>query len=128
MIHTITCFISCILDDDIRLVVLEISKRKKDDVSLIDPHLRHHLNHEEFQPSKQVLSTHLLPHLPSNMGQSFFSIEALGFQSAVSQHLCHLRILLSILSEDEFSLVIVVLVLSTSPILSSLYPKYVSIQ
>jgi hypothetical protein len=39
MAHTITCFISGILDDDISLIVLEIPEGKKDDISLVNPHL-----------------------------------------------------------------------------------------
>ena len=55
------------------------------------------------------------------MGQPLLSVEAHGLETAVTQHLCYLRILLAIFTEDKLTLVVVVLVLSTSPILSSLY-------
>jgi hypothetical protein len=54
------------------------------------------------------------------MCQSLLTIEALGFKSAIAQHLCHLGVLLSIFAEDKFTLVIVILIFPTSPILSSL--------
>jgi hypothetical protein len=63
---------------------------------------------------------HLFPHLSPYVRQPFLSIETLGLQAAIPQHLGHLRVLLTILSEHQLSLVVVVLVLSTSSVLSSL--------
>ena len=54
------------------------------------------------------------------MCQSLLAVEALSLKTAIAQHLRHLRILLPVLTEDQFALVIVVLVLSTSPVLSTL--------
>lgn len=64
--------------------------------------------------------TNLLAHLATNVRQPLFAIEALGFEATVSEHLGDLGVFLSVLSEYEFTLVVVVLVLSTPPILSSL--------
>ena len=55
------------------------------------------------------------------MCQTLLAVEAQRFQSAITKHLDNLRVLLAVLTEDELSFVIVVLVLSTSPVLSSLY-------
>lgn len=85
---------------------------------MIDPHLSA-LNYPPSSPHKKN-TTHLFPHLPSNMGQPFLAIEALGFQSSIPEHLCHLSVLLTIFLEYELTLVIVILVLSSSTILSSL--------
>lgn len=38
--HTVTSLIGGVFDDDIRLVILKISQRKENDVSLVDPHLQ----------------------------------------------------------------------------------------
>ena len=54
------------------------------------------------------------------MGQSLLTIEAQCFQSAVPKHLCDLSVLLSVFSEDEFTFVILVLVLSSSAIFTTL--------
>ena len=86
---------------------------------MIDPHLST-LSYPPSPPKAQKKITHLFPHLPSNMGQPFLAIEALGFQSSIPEHLCHLSVLLTIFLEYELTLVIVILVLSSSTILSSL--------
>ena len=54
------------------------------------------------------------------MGQPLLSVEAHGLETAVTQHLCYLCILLAIFTEDKLTLVVVVLVLSTSPVLTTL--------
>lgn len=66
-------------------------------------------------------STHLLPHLPSYVCQSLLSIEALSLQPAVAQHLDDLRVFLSVLTEHQLTLVVLVLVLPSSAIFSSLW-------
>ena len=54
------------------------------------------------------------------MRQPLLAIEALRLYSAVTEHFGNLCVLLAVLAEDEFALVVVVLVLSTSPVLASL--------
>ena len=54
------------------------------------------------------------------MRQPLLAIEALRLYSAVTKHFGNLCVLLAVLAEDEFALVVVVLVLSTSPVLSTL--------
>lgn len=56
-----------ILDNDVRLVILEIPQGQQDDISLVDPDL--------------------FSHLASDMGQSFRPVETLGFYPAVPEHL-----------------------------------------
>jgi hypothetical protein len=116
-LHTVSRLVGSILDNDIRLVVLEISQGKKNDVSLINPDLEPKMDYLHCDGS---VKAYLLAHLSSNVCQSLLSIKALGLQASVSQHLCHLCILLSVFSKHQLSLVVIVLVLSTSPILSSL--------
>jgi hypothetical protein len=55
------------------------------------------------------------------MCQSLLAIKALGFQPTIAQHLRHLGIFLSIFAENKFPLVVVIFVLSTSPIFATLY-------
>lgn len=54
------------------------------------------------------------------MRQTLLTVEAHSLQTAVAQHLDDLGVLLPILTEDQFALVVVVLVLSTSPVLTTL--------
>jgi hypothetical protein len=65
-------------------------------------------------------SAHFLAHLSSNMRQSLLTVEAQSLQAPVSQHLDHLRILLAILTEYQLTFVVIILVLSTSPVLTAL--------
>lgn len=117
MTHTITCFIGSIFYNDIGLVVLEVPEREKDNVSLVDPHLRSKVGSRSIE----TIRAYLLPHFASDMCQSLLPIKALCLQSAISQHLCYLGILLSIFTEYKFTLVIVILILPTSPIFPALY-------
>ena len=55
------------------------------------------------------------------MRKTLLAIEALRLKTTVTQHLDHLGVLLPILAEDQFALVIVVLVLSTTTILTTLF-------
>ena len=64
--------------------------------------------------------THLLSHLAPNMGEPLLTIEAQSFQSAISKHFGDLSVLLSVFSEDEFTLVILVFVLASSPVFTAL--------
>ena len=70
--------------------------------------------------SKGEYIAYLFAHFPSDMRQSLHSIKALSFYPTTPKHLNHLRVFLTIFSENEFTLVIVVFVLSTSPIFASL--------
>jgi hypothetical protein len=54
------------------------------------------------------------------MRQPFLTIETLCFEAPIPEHLRHLSVFLSILFEHQLALIIVVLVLSPSPIFSSL--------
>ena len=74
------------------------------------------------QPASEATGkrTNLLSHLAPNMGQSLLTIEAQCFQSAVPKHLGDLSVLLSVFSEDQFTFVILVLVLSSSAIFTTL--------
>ena len=67
-----------------------------------------------------VTASYLLSHLAPNVGQSLLAIEAHRFQSAVPKHLGNLSVLLSIFSEDQLALVILVLILSSSAIFTTL--------
>ena len=57
------------------------------------------------------------------MRQTLLAVEALSFKTAVSQHLDDLGVLLSVLTENELALVVIVLVLSTSPVLTTLFVR-----
>ena len=54
------------------------------------------------------------------MGQSLLTIEAHSLQASIPQHLDHLCILLAILTKYQLALVIIILVLSTPPVLTTL--------
>lgn len=92
--------VGVVLHDDIGLVVLEISERKQNDISLVDPDL--------------------LSELSSDVSKSSDTVKALGLDSAVTKHLCDLGILLALLLEHKLSLAALVLVLSSSSVLASL--------
>jgi hypothetical protein len=55
------------------------------------------------------------------MGQSCGTVKALGLETSVSEHLDYLGILLAFLLEDELALLVVVLVLSSSPVFTALW-------
>jgi hypothetical protein len=54
------------------------------------------------------------------MGETARAVEALCLQTAVAEHLDDLGIFLALLLEDEFALLVVVLVLTTASILAAL--------
>jgi hypothetical protein len=54
------------------------------------------------------------------MRQPFLTIETLCLEAPIPKHLGHLSVLLSILFEHQLALIIIVFVLSPSPIFSSL--------
>jgi len=63
---------------------------------------------------------HLLPELSTNVAQALDAIETHRLQPAIAKHLCHLGVLLPVLLEDQFSLLSLILILSPSPVLTSL--------
>jgi len=93
-------FVRSIFDNHICFLVLEISQRKQYNITLVDPDL--------------------LAHFASYVSYPLLAIETLGFNTAVSQHLRDLGVLLAVFPEHQLSLVVVVLVLSSSAILASL--------
>jgi len=54
------------------------------------------------------------------MGETAGAVETLGFQAAVSEHLDDLGVFLALLFEDEFALLVVVLVLTPTSVLATL--------
>ena len=54
------------------------------------------------------------------MRKAFLSVKALRLQSAVAQHLDHLRISLTLLAEDELSLFVIILILSPPSVFAAL--------
>jgi hypothetical protein len=89
-----------VLHDNVALLVLVVSQTEQDDVALVDPDL--------------------LPKLAANMCKTARAIEALGFQASVSEHLDDLGVFLALLLEDELALLVVVLVLTPTPVLTTL--------
>ena len=89
-----------VLHDDIALLVLVVSERQEDNITLVDPDL--------------------LPQLAADMGETAGAVEALGFQTTVSEHLDDLGVFLAFLFEDEFALFVVVLVLTPTSVFTSL--------
>lgn len=90
-----------VLHDHVALLVLVITQREENDVTLVDPDL--------------------LPQLATDVGKSLLAVEAESLQTAVAEHLHDLRILLALLLENEFTLLVVVLVLSTATVLTALF-------
>ena len=89
-----------VLHDHIALLVLVVSQRQQNDIALVDPDL--------------------LPELATDMRETTCAVEALRLQTSVAEHLDDLRVFLALLLEDELALLVVVLVLSTSPVLTTL--------
>lgn len=55
------------------------------------------------------------------MCQPLLAIEALCLKATVPQHFYYLGVFLSVLAEHKLALVVVVFILSTSPVLATLY-------
>jgi len=68
-----------------------------------------------------LIDPHLLTQFAADMSQSFLAIEAKGFKATIAEHLEDLCVFLTFFFEGEFTLLVIVLVLSTTPVLSSLY-------
>ena len=90
-----------VLHDHIALLVLVVTEREENDITLVDPDL--------------------LAQLATVVSETLLAIEAQRFQATVAEHLHDLRILLAFLLEDELTLLVVVLVLSTATVLTALY-------
>jgi len=88
-----------VLVDDVTLSLLVVAKTDQDDVHVVNPHL--------------------LLHFSTDVTMSFNTIKAAGHHVATTKHLGHLCVLLTVLLEDEFTLVSVIFVLSTATVLSS---------
>lgn len=102
-----TGLIGGVLHDNIALLVLVVTQGEENDVTLVDPDL--------------------LAKLATNVGQTLLAIEAESLQTAVTEHLHDLSVLLALLLEDKLTLLIVVLVLSATTVLTALY-SFVSIR
>ena len=92
--------ISAVLQDDISLGILIVPQTDEDDVRLVDP---------DF-----------LPELATDVTEPFDSVKAHRLQSAITEHLGDLGVLLTILLKHQLSLVSEILVLPSPPVLSSL--------
>jgi hypothetical protein len=95
-----TGFIGSVLENDIALVVLEVSERQEDNITLVDPDL--------------------LSHLSTNVGETLAAVKAQSLETTVSKHLNYLSVLLAILLEGELSALVIVLLGTTSAVLSTL--------
>jgi hypothetical protein len=89
-----------VFHNDVALLVLVVAQTQQDDVTLVDPDL--------------------LPQLAADMGETARAVEALGFKTSVSEHLDDLSVFLALLLEDELALLVVVLVLTPTPVLTTL--------
>src|ERR1700761_1984147 len=71
-----------------------------------------------------LIHPNLLPQLAPDVREPLsvaVAVEAHSLQAAVAQHLDHLRVLLALLLEDELALLVVVLILSATAILATLF-------
>ena len=64
---------------------------------------------------------YLLPELAANMAKSLLAVKAQSLEATIPKHFCDLGILLPLLAEGEFSLHVIVLVLSATAIFTALY-------
>jgi len=96
----VTRLVRRVLENDVGLGVLVVPQANQDDVGLGDPHL--------------------FPELAPDVAQTLNSVEAHGRQTAVTQHLGHLSVLLAILTEHQLTLHSFIFILSTAAILASL--------
>ena len=109
-----------VLENDVALLVLVVTERQQNNVSLVDPHL--------------------LPELAADMAKTAGAIEALGLETAVAEHLGEARgsaveglvrgreqtnlenlcVLLALLLKGELAFFVVVFVLSPTSVLATL--------
>ena len=95
-----TRFVGEVLQDDVRLFILEISQTQEYDIPGVHPHL--------------------LSHLTANVTQALHPIDALRLQTPVPEHAQHLRVLLTVLLEDELSLLVSTVTLPAAAVLTAL--------
>jgi hypothetical protein len=79
---------------------LVVAQTEQDDVALVDP---------DF-----------LPQFATDMCEAAGAVEALGFETAVSEHLDDLGVFLAFFFEDKLALFVVVFVLTTTSVLATL--------
>ena len=96
-----TGLVGGVLHDNITLLILVITEREEDDITLVDPDL--------------------LAELATNVSETLLAIEAESLETTVAQHLHDLCVLLAFFLEDKLTLLVVVLVLSTAAVLTALY-------
>jgi hypothetical protein len=89
-----------VLEYDVSLLVLVVSKREQYYIALVDP---------DF-----------LSELPTDMGEALLAVEAERFEAAVAEHLEDLGIFLAFFFEGQLALLVVVFVLATTPVFTSL--------
>lgn len=92
--------LDCVLEDDVPLVVLVVTKGEKNDVTLVDPDL--------------------LAQFATNVGQSSDAVHTLRLETPVPEHLHYLGVFLPVLLERQLALLIVGLVLSSASVLAAL--------
>jgi len=95
-----TGLVGGVLHDNITLLVLVVTEREEDNITLVDPDL--------------------LAELATNVGETALAVEAHGLETTVAKHLHNLSILLAFFLEDELTLLVVVLVLSATTVLTTL--------
>ena len=66
-VRTIPGLISCVFDDNIGLVVLEVSQRQEDDISLVNPDLQSGAWRQSSSLRRYAQSTDLFPHLSADV-------------------------------------------------------------
>ena len=114
-----SCLVGTVLEDDVAFLILVVAQREQDDVALVDPDL--------------------LAELASDVCEPFRAVEAEGLEASVSKHFQDLGIFwgerqcvrscvatreqptLTFFLEGKFTLLVVILVLSTTAILASLF-------
>lgn len=95
-----TGLIGGVLHDNITLLVLVVTEREENDVTLVDPDL--------------------LAELSTDVSKTLLTVEAKSLKTTVTKHLHDLSVLLTLLLEDELTLLVVVLVLTTTTVLTAL--------
>ena len=92
--------VGVVLEDDVALLILVVTKRQQDDVALVDPDL--------------------LAELATDVGEATLTVEAERLETPVPKHLDNLSVLLSLLLEGQLALLIVVFVLSATTVFTTL--------
>mmetsp|Transcript_16092 Transcript_16092/g.41353 ORF Transcript_16092/g.41353 Transcript_16092/m.41353 type:complete len:231 (+) Transcript_16092:141-833(+) len=96
----VPCLLRGVLEDDVGLLVLEVAQPHQHDVPVVDPHL--------------------LAQLPADVAETLDAVEAHRVAAPVAEHFRDLRVFLAFLLENEFALIVLVVVLSSPSVLPSL--------